>query len=328
MKKVLVLFMSCLLFLSVFSSCKEETPAVRTGFYLYYRYTDRLSLYPVELTNAEIVDEIQKEDGARTLLDLWLSLSETQQTPNLVNPIPEGIDLKSCFMESQNLIFNFNSAYQSISLSDEVLLRSCLVKTFTQLKGVSTVEIRVEEQPLILQNGTVVGPQKSSDFVDVFGSGLTAYTDASVTLYFMDESGRALVPVHRNIAYSNAVSLEQYVVSLLVRGPLSGENGYALLPSSIKIISVMSKDGVCYVNFGTDINSLSGSSALPEVIIYGIVNSLTELGGITSVQFAVNGDRDIIFMETLDLSGPLYRNLDYILTEEATEEGENLQTGE
>ena len=59
------------------------------------------------------------------------------------------------------------------------------------------------------------------------------------------------------------------------------------------------------------------SSLLPEVTIYALVNSLTELSGITSVQITVNGSSAVRYMDVIDLSQPLKCNLDLVETEDA-----------
>ena len=75
------------------------------------------------------------------------------------------------------------------------------------------------------------------------------------------------------------------------------------------MISISVKDNICYVYFDssflTDALSIDGN-----LIVYSIVNSLTELPDIQRVQIMVDGDSNIVFRD-ISLSNPLERNLNY-----------------
>ena len=47
----------------------------------------------------------------------------------------------------------------------------------------------------------------------------------------------------------------------------------------------------------------------PEVIIYSIVNSLTEVNGVTGVQISVNGSSSVLFMDEIPLSQTFVKNV-------------------
>ena len=84
-----------------------------------------------------------------------------------------------------------------------------------------------------------------------------------------------------------------------------------MLPPTLKINSLTVREGVCHVDLSTDI--LTQSLPLPaETIIFSIVDTLTELSGVTSVRISIDSRSDVFFMDTVDLSRLLYRNLDYI----------------
>lgn len=63
-----------------------------------------------------------------------------------------------------------------------------------------------------------------------------------------------------------------------------------------KIINILTKDGICYVNldssFLTVVNNVS-----TEVAVYSIVNSLVELDNINKVQILVNGEVPIYLQQ-------------------------------
>ena len=75
-----------------------------------------------------------------------------------------------------------------------------------------------------------------------------------------------------------------------------------------KIINILTKDGICYVNldssFLTVVNNVS-----TEVAVYSIVNSLVELDNINKVQILVNGEVPPTFSNST-----FERYLDYVTT--------------
>ena len=50
----------------------------------------------------------------------------------------------------------------------------------------------------------------------------------------------------------------------------------------------------------------------PEITIYSIVNSLIEGTAVNKVQIMVNGEKNVLYMNTIDLSQPLQQDMDLI----------------
>ncbi|MBD9157530.1 MAG: hypothetical protein EGQ17_04495, partial [Lachnospiraceae bacterium] len=55
-----------------------------------------------------------------------------------------------------------------------------------------------------------------------------------------------------------------------------------------------------------------GYNVTEAVTIYSIVDSLTELSGISKVQILVNGETDLVYKESMRLDTIYERNLDII----------------
>jgi germination protein M len=104
-------------------------------------------------------------------------------------------------------------------------------------------------------------------------------------------------------------------VEQLIKGPK--EKGYtATLSSKIKIINVMTANNICYVDF--DESFLTEQSSVSNtLVIYSIVNSLSELNEIHKVQISVKGDATLNYHDEISLAEPFIRNLDLIETAEA-----------
>lgn len=114
-----------------------------------------------------------------------------------------------------------------------------------------------------------------------------------------------------NVTGSSNISVEKLVVESLIRGPVSGDTDYPTLPPGTKILSISTKDGICYVNLNDGFLE-QGYNVTEAVTIYSIVDSLTELSGISKVQILVNGETDLVYKESMRLDTIYERNLDII----------------
>ena len=70
-------------------------------------------------------------------------------------------------------------------------------------------------------------------------------------------------------------------------------------------------DGVCYVNLGDSFRN-QNAEVMEEVVLYSIVNSLTELQGVSKVQISINGSTEGDIRYSYDLSKLYERNLELI----------------
>ena len=84
-----------------------------------------------------------------------------------------------------------------------------------------------------------------------------------------------------------------------------------------KLITITVVDGVCYVNM--DETFLNQNQEISEqVVLYSIVDSLTELSSIDKVQISINGDTSGKCRYTYDLA-PMYKE-DMSIVENGQEE--------
>ena len=307
-------FLLALIVLSSCFGCTEQTPQTDGGFYIYYKSASKKELYPVEA----VLDGSLAFDTR--LASVWRHFITGNDPSTYVSPVPSALTLRNYSLLEKNLILNFDQSYKSIPVSDEVLFRAALVKTLTQFPEVSTIEIQVDSQPLTLSDGSLVGPMKSGDFIDVFGTGLNAYSEVTMNLFFTDEFSTGLIQEQTRIMYNNSIPLEQAVLLRLISGPEYSDR-YPTLSSDVKLLSVTSNNGVCYVNL-SDAFLNDPVVFKPEIAVYSIVNSLTEIKGISSVILSVNGSSAVQFMDQLDLSVPFYRNNGIVLnaSENASQE--------
>lgn len=112
--------------------------------------------------------------------------------------------------------------------------------------------------------------------------------EITATLYFSDDEAQYLKPETR-ILQQTEESLPLLLVQALIAGP-QDTTLYKTLPPETKVLSVEIKDGVAYVNFSQEVATKHwGGSAGESMTVGSVVNTLTELSEITSVQFLVEG---------------------------------------
>ena len=104
--------------------------------------------------------------------------------------------------------------------------------------------------------------------------------------------------------------MERGVVEQLISGPIT-EGAYPTIPPETKLISISTKDGICYVNLDNGFLG-QGYDVTEAVPIYSIVNSLTGITGISRVQILVNGETNLVYRESIRFDTIFERNLDII----------------
>lgn len=190
---------------------------------------------------------------------------------------------------SGNLTVDFSAEYKDTDL----LSTYALIKTFCELPEVKAVMITKNGQD-VLGRGFIKGDEINLESDD----------DCAVTvhLYFADEEKQQLAGEYRKINILDTQPIEQYIIQELIKGPKI-QGHIRLLPKEADMVSAETTDGTCYVNFKKSFSSKESR----ELMIYSIVNSLTERSNIECVQFLINGKKSDTG-GTPDISAPLYRD--------------------
>ncbi len=283
----------------------EEQDGETIQIYFVNREETRVEVRDYVMTGENTPDRVHE------LLD---ALAVTPGKLEYKAPLDMGFEVLSHQLKDGVLTINVNTAYKKQLFTTEVLIRAALVASFTQIEGVSYVSITVEGQPLYDNSGMLVGAQNKDDFINNPGSQISAYDTANLTLYFANEAGDGLIAVNRKKYYNTNISLERLVVEELIEGPSATAEGvYPTVDAGARAISVLTKDGVCYVNLNAAfLNPVSNVNA--DVALYSLVNSLIELNNVNKVQISIDGSNDGMFREKYNLSSVFERNLDLVTT--------------
>lgn len=225
-------------------------------------------------------------------------------------PIPSDVEITKYSLDGALLTIYFDADYLNMNEVEEVLCRAAIVRTLTQITGVDCVSFYVDETPLTDAEGRLVGTMYKESFVENPGEQINSIQNTNLTLYFSNETGDGLVKETRKVHYSSNISLEKLIMEQLLVGPeISGAK--SAIPTGTKLISVSLVDGVCYVSFDETFKN-QDYSVNEAIVIYSIVDSLSELSSISKVQISVNGDTSGVYRDNFKLADMYDRNLDYV----------------
>ena len=305
-------FYFCLLVLLLFIGCrmtKEESSFITVEFpesttKLYYLNEERTKVISKELS-------LEKDTIAEQVAEMLTILEEIlwkEEEKNLIldsNPI-QGFVLNE---ETEVVTLYFASDYNCFNNIIEVLRRAAIVKTLCQLRKVSAVEIYMGSQPFMLSNGKPLGLMKVEDFVESTGANNEFYQETVIKVYFADKKGKHLVESTLKVTYNGMISTERLILNQLMKESFSS-NIQSVIPKGTILNKVYVQDGVCYVDFSEEFMKIKEGIS-PEVTIYSVVNSLTELSNVHKVQFLIDGTIRKTYQD-LEFSSCFERNLDII----------------
>ena len=291
-----------LMLLAVLTGCGTREPETGKKISVYYVNTAE--------TKVEVHDQyLNTKTPEEQLEETMTFLSTTPEKLEYKAPFDMGFQVLDYEVEDGKLVINVDKAYSELSVTTEVLVRAAVVRTLTQLSNVKYVTITVEGSQLYDNAGELVGWMNAEQFNNKAATEINTYELVKVKLYFANADGDKLIAAYREKHYSTNTPLERFVVEELIAGPSGQIEGlYPVINPETKIINILTKDGICYVNldssFLTVVNNVS-----TEVAVYSIVNSLVELDNINKVQILVNGEVPSTFSNST-----FERNLDYVTT--------------
>lgn len=271
-------------------------------------------IYYVSSSEDKLVSEdyvAKEEDTNKLISELIKQLNNVPDGTALKKPIPDSVDLKSKTLKDGVLTLDFSESYHQLTGISEILRRASVVKTLCQIKEVKKVEYRVENQPLMYSELNPVGAMSADDFIDNTGGETTYYQTVQISLYYTNADGKKLYQTRHNVEFDGTISLEELVIRQLMAGPLDNDKLAPVIPPGTKLNKVTFKDGICYVDFSKEF--LEGREGVSdEVIVYSVVNSLSEISSVTKVQFFIDGKPVSSYRETIPIDLPVERKLDII----------------
>lgn len=301
----LILTLVCLSLLLFSGGCAE---AEREGaeVQIFYLNSEKnglsSSMHPLQTTS--------EYGRAQETLEL---LAEDLPEQGLHAPI-SGFDCKDFSIEKNTIILEFSDGYREMDSITEKLTRAAIVNTLCGLEEIRRVTIHVNGALLMDERGNKSENLSADQFIYSFGNEMLNFENAEIHLYFASEDGKKLVETYRTVVFNTNVPMERLVVEQIIAGP-KGNFNYRTVNENTKVVNIVTRDELCTVTL--DRTFLTNPYEVePEVAIYSIVNSLTELPAIRQVQILIDGEEEPVFMDryVLDTETVLQKNTEIVQT--------------
>lgn len=306
-QRAAALTLAVLLVLLSLCGCSASESVQGTDQKIYFLNADRslLSSQAYEPLDGRRAEDM---DVQELISDVLVQLGTAPDDRSCSQPIQD-FTVVGTILTGNALTINLSAEYYNLDSTLEVLTRAAIVNSLCGIDGVDSVSFLCDGEELRETDGDIVGAMTSDQFILSAGNEIDSYEKVRLHLYFANESGDQLVDTYRTVVYNANISMERLVVEQVLKGPNS-DVVHPTLNSATQILSVTTRDYVCYVNL--DQNFLEEpNNVTSQVAIYSLVNSLTELTSVREVQILIDGDSSRNFMDT-SLSSSFKRNLSIV----------------
>ncbi|MDE6208966.1 MAG: GerMN domain-containing protein [Lachnospiraceae bacterium] len=295
------IIMMMLLGISGCGKTADDFEVNQEGYDIYYIEKESYKLTKEKC----VIEETDSNKLISKLIQAMMS-PENEENASVINSRVKILD----YSITENIIYlNFSSEYSSQNTIEELLCRASFVLTLTQIEGIDFIGVNVNGQPLLFKNNTV-SLMKAGDFIDISGDSIIKNNSAEVTLYFANEAGDMLKGEKVSIEYNNNSTLEKSIVEALIAGPKE-EGYYRTISEKVTVLDAFTRNGICYVYFDRTMRD-NLFTVKNEVMIYSIVNSLSELTYISKVQIIIDGGGSKNINDTISIEEAFTRNLDLL----------------
>jgi len=134
----------------------------------------------------------------------------------------------------------------------------------------------------------------------------TAPKSESVTVYYYEPISMELIPQKLNTKLPENPVLRVEKMLNLLKTPQASSGLFPILNKGTAINSVSFENGICTVDLNKAATKIEPLTVRMEAItVYGIVNTLTELNGISAVQITIDGKKQKYFNHYIRIDKPL-----------------------
>jgi germination protein M len=189
-------------------------------------------------------------------------------------------------------------------VSAESVLDKASSQESQQQSSAESAEETQKETTTETQEATTESVQQTlTDTTDVINTG-----ESMINVYYADVNGEYLVGEARTVS-----GTDKFVDAIyeMMKSPIE-ESLIILIPETVKINSVNVSGQVARADFSKNfVDDRFVSETVDILLVYSVVNTLTEFPEIHAVDFFINGSK-LDILGQLDLKDPVYRRNDLI----------------
>jgi len=260
--------------------------------------------------------QVEDADNIAVIEAVLQGLQEGPQASAFSPSIPQGVYIQGARLEigaeANTLVVEFSSSFNNIVQPIEMTFAtSSLVYTLTGLDFVNQLSFYVDGTPMLNADGNLFGlrSRENTSLEDV--TVLTVAT-ADVLLYFTNEQMTHLIGEPRTIDINPLEGIERFILDAFLEGPQTDEL-FAVIPAGTMYNRVERMGDTVFVGFTQDFydSLVGGGSTLEKMMVFSLVNTLTERPDVRRVQIFIDGEPilpDVSGGLHMDLSRPIERD--------------------
>ena len=231
--------------------------------------------------------------GADRLLEALRLLTAQPEDDALCSAFPAGIRIETYSLEKGEISVMLTEGYQSLPPFARTTLRACIVLTLCGLEEVERVSLY--EDAHLLESGLTGDGFLSESLPE--GERRT-----ELRFWFPDPENVCLVSEVQTVKLRASASMAETVLRQLM------PSLYAFgLPAETQVLSVSRREGVCVVDLSAEFWACAALEPTGlRLLLYSIVNTLTELDTVEAVLFRCEGSGIGVF-GSMELNGAFRR---------------------
>lgn len=225
-------------------------------------------------------DRVVPKTSGSPVAQAAAALAEKPQSEHLQCPLPDDVMILDAVRGENSVTVYLNTEYLKISGIEKTITDACITLTMCSISGIDFVSICVGSE-------VIEDKLDSEDFL-LFDN-IISSQKAQVRIYFPKSDENALGSEYHTISFDDENSPERGILYALLGGPTSDSLKRAF-PLGTIVLSVYTQDGVCTVSLsGITPEDETHTPEEAKIAVYSIVNSLTSLSSIKSVQILIDG---------------------------------------
>ena len=286
---------ACLLLaaLMLLCACREDAPQEeRSGFLFYYPAKDVSYGESGAFCSQDAGFDAATVEPEELLTRYFSSVPPENGLP----PLPSAWSFRSVSLRSATA--NVIIYGTPVSALERSMSATCIAMTLLQLDPVQRVSITApgSAEPLLL----------SENDVFLTDTGMLPQEEM-LTLDFPDDRRRYLVRETLSVEAMDVTDKPAYIMQQLLSARERGQLT-SCIPQGTQLLDISVENGVCTVNLSSEFQTgMARSFAAERMAVYSIVNSLTELPEITTVDLWVSG-APLEKLERMELSSGIARD--------------------
>lgn len=299
MKKIIMFsLIFCLIFIS---GCTKKV------------YFEDIKLYyPTSELDLEVKDVNLSSTNKQSLIEEVRDMLTKIEDEDVMNYYNSDIYLSSVELNEDTLIVHLDGVYTKFSLGERTLIKSGIIKSYSNFDFISNIKFYLNGSEMEDEYGKKIDNIRISDIITLDDDSIASNIIICNLYYVINDK---LDIEERTFENQSTVYLAKNIVEELIKGPTNKDYTNPI-PKETKVKQLEIKDGICYLDFNKEFVSRHPGGELNETLtIYSIVNTLTELNEINSVQFLIDGEKVDEYKGNYDFSMPFNRNESILVVE-------------